>query len=188
MPRLAVRAWPDDRGVPAAAPQPDPAPTQQPTAAAPSISELRPGQRFRGDYACVRKERLTARNGSPYLSLELRDRSGTIAARAFREVDRLAARFDRGDGVRVAGKVERFRGELVAELDDVRRLESADIDSAEFLPRAYRDADELAGFLEHLIRELHDPALRGVAEAVLLKEPTASEFRRAPCTRAARAR
>ena len=42
----------------------------------------------------MRKDRLTARNGSPYLSLELRDRSGTIPARAFREVDRLAARYD----------------------------------------------------------------------------------------------
>ena len=91
--------------------------------AGPTIAELRPGQRFRGDYACARKDRLTARNGSPYLSLELRDRSGTIPARAFREVDRLAARFERGDAIRVAGKVERFRGELVAEIDDVRRLE-----------------------------------------------------------------
>ena len=128
--------------------------------AGPTIAELRPGQRFRGDYACVRKDRLTARNGSPYLSLELRDRSGTILARAFREVDRLAARFERGDAVRVAGKVERFRGELVAELDDVRRLEGEELDPADFLPWAYRDGDELAGFLEHLIREVHDTGLR----------------------------
>lgn len=156
----------------------------EPTLAGPSIAELRPGQRFRGDYACVRKDRLTARNGSPYLSLELRDRSGSIAARAFREVDRLAGRFERGDAIRVSGKVERFRGELVAELDDARKLDRAELDPADFLPKAYRDADELAGFLEHLIGEVHDPALRAVVERVLLGEPTASEFRRAPCTRA----
>lgn len=152
--------------------------------AGPAVAELRPGQRFRGDYACVRKDRLTARNGSPYLSLELRDRSGTIAARAFREVDRLAARFERGDAIRVSGKVERFRGELVAEIDDVRKLEGDELDPAGFLPRAYRDGEELAGFLEHLIREVHDPGLRAVVEKVLLTEPVASEFRRAPCSRA----
>lgn len=155
----------------------------EPTRAGPPIAELREGQRFRGDYACVRKDRLTARNGSPYLSLELRDRTGTIPARAFREVDRLAARFERGDAVRVAGKVDRFRGELVAELDDARRIESGDLDPADFLPRAYRDGEELAGFLEHLIREVHHPGLRAVCERVLLTEPTATEFRRAPCTR-----
>lgn len=156
----------------------------EPTLAGPAIAELRPGQRFRGDYACVRKDRLTARNGSSYLSLELRDRTGALPARAFREADRLAAGFERGDAIRVAGQVERFRGELVAELEDIRALEDADVDPAAFLPSAYRDAEELQGFLEHLIREVHDDRLRSVVERVLLTEPVAAEFRRAPCTRA----
>jgi 3'-5' exoribonuclease len=150
----------------------------------PVIAELRPGQAFRGRYACVRKDRLTARNGSPYLSLELRDRSGTIAARVFREVDRIGARFERGDAVEVRGRAERFRGQLVAELEDVHRLEPEDSDAAEFLPAAYRDREELEGFLEHLAGEVHDPALRGVVARILFEEPLAREFRRAPCTRA----
>jgi 3'-5' exoribonuclease len=153
------------------------------TTAAPQIAELRPGQRFRGAYACVRKDRLSARNGSIYLSLELRDRSGSIPARAFREVDRLAARFERGDAIRASGKVERFRGELVAEVEDIERLDEGQLDPAEFLPSAYRDADELEGFLEHLTREVHDAPLREVVERVLFAEPVAAEFRRAPCTR-----
>jgi 3'-5' exoribonuclease len=154
------------------------------TAATPRIAELRPGQRFDGIYACVRKDRLSARNGSIYLSMELRDRSGSIPARAFREVDRLAGRFERGDAIRVSGKVERFRGELVAEVEDVQPVEATQLDPAEFLPSAYRDAEELEGFLEHLTREVHDPALREVVERVLFTEPVAAEFRRAPCTRA----
>jgi 3'-5' exoribonuclease len=154
------------------------------TAAPPRIAELRPGQSFRGVYACVRKDRLSARNGSIYLSMELRDRSGSIPARAFRDVDRLAARFERGDPIRVSGKVERFRGELVAEIEDIEALEAAELDPAEFLPAAYRDAEELNGFLEHLTREVHDPALREVVERVLFSEPIAADFRRAPCTRA----
>ncbi|MSO40704.1 MAG: HD domain-containing protein [Solirubrobacterales bacterium] len=160
-----------------------PAPSEEPTLAGPAIAELGPGQRFRGDYACLRKDRLTARNGSPYLSLELRDRTGTLPARAFREVDRLAARFERGDAVRVSGKVERFRGALVAELDDVRAVAEEEVDPADFLPAAYRDGQELEGFLEHLIREVHDPGLREVVEAVLVNGPYAEGFRRAPCTR-----
>jgi 3'-5' exoribonuclease len=153
-------------------------------AAATPIAELRPGQRFEGIYACVRKDRLSARNGSIYLSMELRDRSGSIPARAFRDVDRLAARFERGNAIRVRGKVERFRGELVAEVEDIQAIDQAELDPAGFLPAAYRDAEELEGFLEHLSREVHDPALRAVVERVLFTEPVAAEFRRAPCTRA----
>jgi 3'-5' exoribonuclease len=148
------------------------------------IAELAPGRRFAGVYACVRKDRLSARNGSIYLSMELRDRSGSIPARAFREVDRLAARFERGDAIRVAGKVERFRGELVAEVEEIEPIEQSELDPTGFLPAAYRDADELQGFLEHLTREVHDPSLRSVVERVLFTEPVAGEFRRAPCTRA----
>ena len=158
--------------------------TSEPTRAAPSIAELAPGQRFRGDYACVRKDRLTARNGSPYLSVELRDKTGSITGRAFREVDRLAARFERGDAIRVSGRVERFRGELVAEIDDIRSLDGADLDPGAFLPSAYRDGEELSGFLEHLAREVHDAPLREVVTSVLFSEPVASGFKRAPCTRA----
>lgn len=147
------------------------------------ISELAPGQRFRGDYACSRKDRLTARNGSTYLSVELRDRTGSITGRAFRDVDRLSARFDKGDAIRVSGRAERFRGELVAEIDAIQKLEGSDLDPGEFLPAAYRDGEELAGFLEHLTREVHDPALREVVAGVLFSEPVATEFKRAPCTR-----
>ena len=174
---------------PATAPSTEPSTSEQPvppepTVAAPAIAELAPGQRFRGDYACVRKDRLTARNGSPYLSVEIRDRTGSLPGRAFREVDRLAARFERGDAVRVSGKVERFRGELVAEIDDIRAIEGDDLDPGKFLPAAYRDPEELAGFLEHLAREVHDAPLRAVVERVLFTDPVATEFRRAPCTRA----
>jgi 3'-5' exoribonuclease len=149
-----------------------------------AIAELRPGQRFEGRFACVRKDRLTSRNGGSYLSVELRDRSGTLVARVFREADRIGLRFDRGDAVLARGRVERFRGELTAELDDVRRLEPGSYDPADFLPSAYRSVEELEGFLEHLVREVHDPHLRAVVERLVLAGPVALDFRRAPCTRA----
>jgi 3'-5' exoribonuclease len=150
----------------------------------PRIAELRPGQRFEGRYACVRKDRLTARNGGAYLALELRDRTGELPARVFREADRIGLRFENGDAIAVRGRLERFRGEPVAELDDVRRIEPGSFDPVEFLPAAYRSIEELEGFLEHLTREVHDPGLRAVVERLLFGAPAADEFRRAPCTRA----
>ena len=64
------------------------------------------------------------------------------------------------------------------------RSTTGELDPADFLPAAYRDAQELEGFLEHLTREVHDAPLRSVVERVLFTEPVAAEFRRAPCTRA----
>jgi 3'-5' exoribonuclease len=159
---------------------PDPVQT---TGDGPAISELRPGLAITGRYACARKDRLVARNGTAYLALELRDRTGSISARVFRDADRLAARFERGDPVEVRGRAESFRGQLVVELEDIRRLGADAGDPGRFLPTAYRDRDELQGFLEHLVREVHDPGLHAICERLLLSGPLAEEFRRAPCTR-----
>jgi 3'-5' exoribonuclease len=148
-----------------------------------TVVDLRPGRRFEGRFACVRRDRLTSRGGSTYLALELRDRTGAIAGRVFREADRIGMRFERGDAVLARGRAERYRGELVVELDDVRRLEPGSYDPAEFLPSAYRSIEELEGFLEHLAREVHDPGLAAVVQRAVFSEPSWTEFRRAPCSR-----
>ena len=148
------------------------------------VSRLRPGQAVNGVFACTRKDRLTTRTGSPYLALELRDRSGTMAARAFRQADALAGMFDRGDLVRVSGAVERFRDQLSLEVREISRASEADVDPASFLPHAYRDLDELDGFLEHLAGEVHDRAFAGLLAALLADRSLRAGWRRAPCTRA----
>jgi 3'-5' exoribonuclease len=151
------------------------------TADAPTIATLRAGDEVDGVFACARKDRLQARSGLPYLALELRDRSGTIQARAFRDADLLAGRFERGDLVRVRGRVERFRDELQVEVREVARTDAAD--PAAFLPVAYRDRDELEGFLEHLAREVHDPAYAALLERLLGDDELRAAWRQAPCTR-----
>src|SRR3954453_22681290 len=147
------------------------------------IARLRAGSPIEGVFACTRKDRMTARTGTAYLALELRDRSGAIPARVFRDADYLPGGFERGDLVSVTGRVERFREELSAELSAIARVEPGDADPAEFLPGAFRDLDGLDGFLEHLGREVYDPGLRRLVDAFLGDEAFRTELRRAPCTR-----
>jgi 3'-5' exoribonuclease len=151
-----------------------------PGSGAAQLGALRAGEDVELVAACTRKERLIARSGTPYLALELRDRSGTLGARAFRDADVLAGRFERGDLVRVRGRVERFRDALQLEVREIARAEEAD--PAAFLPVAYRDLDELDGFLEHLAREVHDPAYAGLLERLLENGELREAWRRAPCT------
>jgi 3'-5' exoribonuclease len=149
-----------------------------------AVSALRPGQEVDGVYACVRKDRLTTRTGSPYLALALRDRTGTLTARAFKGADALAGRFERGDIVRVRGRLERFRDELTLELSDIARVESGEADPGRFLPTAYRDVEELDGFLEHLSAEVYDRGYAALLQKLLADSALRREWRRAPCTRA----
>lgn len=148
-----------------------------------SIATLRAGQEVDAVFACTRKDRLVARTGAPYLALELRDRSGTIQARVFRDADVLGGRFERGDLVRVRGRVEQFRDALQVDVADVARAAEGEADPATFLPTAYRDVEELDGFLEHLAAEVHDKPFAALLGRLLGDDELRAEWRRAPCTR-----
>ena len=147
-----------------------------------TVATLRAEDEVDGVFACTRKERQISRAGSPYLTIELRDGTGSIRGRAFRDADVLAGRFERGQLVRVRGRVERFREELQVDVRSIARVEGEDADPARFLPVAYRDIDELDGFLEHLARELYDPALAALLARLLGDTALRGEIRRAPCS------
>jgi hypothetical protein len=106
---------------------------------------MRSGDEVNGVFACTRKDRLTTRTwcGS---SIWSSSRTGAMPARAFRDADLLSGRFERGDLVRVQGRVERFRDELQLEVRGISRAQDAD--PATFMPVAYRDLDELNAFIE----------------------------------------
>jgi 3'-5' exoribonuclease len=163
----------------AAATRSSPVPSSEPVQ---SVATLRDDDEVDAVFACTRKERQITRGGSPYLTLELRDSSGSIRARAFRDADVLAGRFERGELVRVRGRVQRYRDELQIELRAIERAGGEEADPARFLPTAYRDRDELEGFLEHLAREVYDSGLKSLLERLLEDAPLREQIRLAPCS------
>jgi 3'-5' exoribonuclease len=147
-----------------------------------TIATLRVGDQVDAVFACSRKDRQLSRVGTPYLTVGLRDSTGSIIARNFQNADVLAGRFERGQLVRVRGRVERFRDELQVELQAITRAAAADVDPESFLPVAHRDRDELEGFLEHLAREVYDKGLSGLLERILGDRELRAQLRRAPCS------
>jgi 3'-5' exoribonuclease len=147
-----------------------------------TIATLRAGDAVDAVFACTRKDRLLTRSGDPYLALELGDRGGSVKARAFKDADLLAGRFERGDLVRVKGRAELFRDELQISLGEIAKVELSDEDAAQFLPVSKRDLDELEGFYEQLAREVYDPGLAALLAGLLADRELRAGLRRAPCS------
>jgi len=74
------------------------------------VRDLAPGHLVDSTFAVLRKDLRRARTGSPFLSLELGDRTGRVRAVCFEDVALLDGRFAQGDTVRVLGAVEEYRG------------------------------------------------------------------------------
>lgn len=153
----------------------------QAPAGSPQIAEMTPGQPIDGLFAVRRADLRRAKSGQPYLALELRDRSGVIDARVFRDAQAVAARCKPGAAVHVRGRVDRFNDALQLEVTSLVRAEG--VDPALLLPTAYRDIDELEGFVEHLAEEVHDPGFSALLAALLGDRALRGELRRAPCSR-----
>jgi 3'-5' exoribonuclease len=147
-----------------------------------TIATLREGDAVEAVFACVRKERQIARSGSPYLSVELRDQSGSVTGRVFRDADLYAGRFERGDLVRVRARAELFRDELQLAVERIARTELSDSDVMRFLPVSRRDLDELEGFYEHLAQEVYEPGFKELLGRLLADRALRAELRRAPCS------
>jgi len=128
----------------------------RPVSSSAAIADLTAERVVEGTYAVASKRRLRTRAGSPYLALELVDKSGRIEARVWNDVELLDGRFAEGDAVRVLGRVESFDNRLQLE---IRSVEAAEEDPAGLAPRMRRDADELDGFLEFLAGEVSHPGL-----------------------------
>jgi 3'-5' exoribonuclease len=147
-----------------------------------TIATLRDGDLVEAVFACARKERLLARSGAPYLTVELRDQTGSVTGRAFDDADLLAGRFERGDLVRVRGRAKSFRGDIQVTVEQIARVDAGDEEAARFLPVSRRDLDELEGFLEHLAREVYDPGYKALLDRLLADRELRAGLRRAPCS------
>ena len=148
------------------------------------IRDLTPGQLVDSTFAVLRKERRRTRSGSPFLSLELADRTGRIRGMVFQDAAVLDGRFGEGDTVRVLGETEDYRGRVQLVVRGIER--APDGDPLELVPGARRDVEDLDGFVEFLAGEIVDTTLRSLAEGVYAEQPFRLRLRAAPSTDASR--
>ena len=125
-----------------------------------------------------------AKNGKPYLTLKLMDRSGEVEGRVWDRVDELTAQFERDDFIRVAGKASVYLGKMQVIVQELARLDESTVDLADFLPVANRPVAEMVDDLKGRVASCRDPYLRALLEAFLADPAFLAAFSRAPAAKA----
>jgi 3'-5' exoribonuclease len=125
-----------------------------------------------------------AKNGKPYLTLKLMDRSGEMEGRVWDRADELAAQFERDDFIRVAGKASVYMGKMQLIIQELTRLEEGVVELADFLPVAARPGDEMVAELRQRVASFTDPHLRALLEAFLADPVFLAAYSRAPAAKA----
>lgn len=124
-----------------------------------------------------------ARNGRPYMTLKLMDRTGEVEGRIWEKVDEFSACFNKDDFIQVSGKASVYLGKMQLVIQGLSRLEESDVDLADFLPVSARPVDEMVRDLQSLVAELSDPCLRQLMESFLNDAEFMANFTRAPAAK-----
>jgi 3'-5' exoribonuclease len=125
-----------------------------------------------------------AKNGKPYLTLKLMDRSGELEGRVWDRVDEFSALFERDDFLRVAGKASVYMGKMQLVIQELARLDESTVDLADFLPVASRPVAEMVTDLRNCVAGMSDPHLRALLQAFLDDGEFLAAFSRAPAAKA----
>jgi 3'-5' exoribonuclease len=144
------------------------------------VSELNHQESVDAVFVAGGKQLRPNRNGNLYLQVDLSDRSGTIAGRAWNATDVLYRSFENGDYVHVEGTAQLFQGSMQMIVTKLHKVEPSEVDEADFVPVPAVDADKLLRRLSEILRGMTDPALQTLAECFLMDDRFMSKFALAP--------
>ena len=124
-----------------------------------------------------------AKNGKPYMTVKLVDRSGEIEGRIWDRVDEFDALFDRDDFIVVHGKASTYLNKKQLVVQNLRRIAEAEIDLADYMPVSPRSSEEMLAELQALVTSLRDPSLRALAESFFNDAELLRAFATAPAAK-----
>ena len=124
-----------------------------------------------------------AKNGKPYMTLKLMDRSGEVEGRVWDRVDDLTRQFAKDDFVHVQAKASVYMGKMQLVVQGLTRLEEEAVDLADFLPVAEKSAEVMVGELKEKVAAMEDPHLKQLMGAFMADDSFMRGYCRAPAAK-----
>lgn len=134
------------------------------------INELREGERVGEIYLCKQKQSAVTKNGKPYESLILQDKTGVIDAKIWDPNSQGINEFEVLDYIDVVGDVTSFAGSLQISVKRVRRAKEGEYNPADYLPVSENSVDEMIKKLEDYILSVENPYLYELLERLFIKD------------------
>lgn len=134
------------------------------------IETLREGERVAGIYLCKHKQNALTKNGKPYESLILQDKTGMLDAKIWDPNSQGIDDFETLDYIEVMGDVVSFQGALQLNVKRVRKAREGEYDPKDYLPVSSKDVDEMYRELTAFVSSIGNPFFRELAESFFVKD------------------
>lgn len=148
------------------------------------INELEAGDAVLSFFVVRSKEMRTKKDGAPFLSLELGDKSGRIRGTAWENAQAYNAAIEVGNIVKVKGQVTSYRDEIYINIERVRKVVPEDqVDKDQFIAATTADTRILTLRLFSIIDSLKDNAVKKMLHAIFDDISFKNKFIQAPAAK-----
>ncbi|MBP5197472.1 MAG: HD domain-containing protein [Lachnospiraceae bacterium] len=139
------------------------------------IKEFREGDRITDIYMCKHKQALVTKNGKPYETMILQDKTGTIDAKVWEPNSPGIEDCDAMDYIEVFAEVTNFQGTLQLSVKRIRKVREGEYDPANYLPMSSKDIGEMYRELLDIISSVENKYLRALLESFFVKDAAFAE-------------
>lgn len=134
------------------------------------IKDLKEGDRVFDIYLCKHKQAAVTKNGKPYESVILQDKTGTIDAKVWEPNNPGIGDYDPLSYIEVYGDVTNFQGSLQVNVKRIRACQEGEYTSSDYLPVSSRDIETMYGELLALIQSIENPYLKQLLESFFVAD------------------
>ncbi len=134
-------------------------------------------------FVVVSKQVKPKKTGEPYLALTLGDRTGQIEAKMWDNVEEFIDAFDQDDFLKIKGLINKYKNRFQLTIHKLRRMQEAEVDFADYLPKTRNNIDELWASLTGFVASLQNPHLKALVELFLADPEIADRYRIAPAAK-----
>jgi 3'-5' exoribonuclease len=148
------------------------------------VRDLSPGVNLRSTYLATDTTVRTDSRGTPYLSLKLGDKTGSVDARMWRLPKELLGGLEGPEYVHVEGNAHEYRGMLQVKVDRMKVLSKDEVEEEDYLPASESDRRALTAELMEAGRGFENEHLRELFERMVADEELWNAFCTAPAAKA----
>ncbi len=140
------------------------------------IAMLKEGDRVGDVYLCKTKQSLMTKNGKPYESLLLQDKTGTLDGKIWEPGSMGIDDFEEMDYVEVVGDITSFQGRMQLNIRRVRKCREGEYDPKDYLPVSDKDIDGMFSDLMSFLSSVKNPYLQQLLQSFFGDESFAKTF------------
>lgn len=134
------------------------------------IKDYKDGDRVFDIYLCKHKTSAVTKNGKPYDSVILQDKTGTLDAKIWDPANPGIGEFDTLDYIEVYGEITSFQGALQVNVKRIRKCQEGEYQPSDYLPVSKYDIEEMFAQLQSFIGQVENKYLKQLLQEFFVKD------------------